>query len=85
MTDEDRANEIVLRVLEAIRPDQDDGFHHILAALQQVLVFQMALVCPICRKNIVRRLRSDLPAMLTKAGALAREAQQQYGEQHYQH
>jgi len=59
---------------------------HILVALQSALTFQMALVCPHCRKAIARRLRSDLPAMLTKAAGLAHAAQHQYGgEQHYQH
>jgi len=64
MIDEDRVNEILQRVVEALRPDQetDGGFDHILQALEHAFVFQMALVCPKCRKNIV--------AVMTEAALL---------------
>ena len=87
MIDENRVNEILQRVVEALRPEQgtEGGFDHILTALEHAFVFQMALACPRCRKNIARKLRSDLPMMLNKASSLARAAQQAHGEQHFLH
>jgi len=87
MIDADRVEKILQRILEAIRPDQGkgDGFDHILIALEQALAFQMVQLCPDCRRRLARQLRADIPAMLTKAADLAREAQQEHGEQHYRH
>jgi hypothetical protein len=42
----------------------------------------MALLCADCRRKLARKLRSDIPTMMTRASRLAREAQQEYGEQH---
>jgi hypothetical protein len=84
--DEDRTDRILQRILKAIEPDQGvDGFEDILAALQGALVFQMSLNCSNCRKKIARKLRADIPAMLTSAGQLARSAQQEFGEHHFKH
>ena len=82
MTDID---EILHRILKAIGPDQHGGIERILTALQAALTVQIALAHSDCRENITRRLRADLPAMLNKAYQLAHEAQELYGEQHYQH
>ena len=82
MTDEDRVTEILQRILDAIKPDQGDGFVHIFNALEQAMSFQMAMLCPDCRRKLAQKLRSHIPAMMTRASRLAREAQQEYGEQH---
>jgi hypothetical protein len=83
MTDEDRVDRIVLRILDAIKPDQgQDGFAHIFNALTQALSLQMALLCPDCRRKLAQKLRAHIPAMLTSASRLAREAQQEFGEHH---
>jgi len=83
MTDSDRVDQLLERILEAIKPDQGaDGFHHIFAALEAAISFQMALLCPDCRRRLARQLRSDIPAMITRATQLQREAQEEYGEQH---
>jgi hypothetical protein len=43
--DADRVDQILQRILEAIRPDQGhDGFNDIFNALTQALNFQMALL-----------------------------------------
>jgi hypothetical protein len=84
--DEDRSDKILHRILEAIKPDQGvDGFDDILAALQAAIAFQMSLNCANCRKKIARKLRADIPAMLTFAGRIAKEAQQEFGEHHFKH
>lgn len=59
MTDADRLNEILHRILKAIEPDQRQGgsFEHILLALQAAFTIQMALVHPDCRKSITRAVR----------------------------
>ena len=84
MSDEDRVDQILQRILKAIKPDQGhDGFEHILLALEDALAFQMALLCPDCRRRFARRLRADIPSMITKAAKLQREAQAEHGEQHF--
>jgi hypothetical protein len=84
--DEDHIERIFYRILEAIKPDQGiDGFDHILAALQRAIAFQMSLNCSNCRKKLARKLRADIPAMLTYAGRLAESAQQEFGEHHFKH
>jgi hypothetical protein len=84
--DENRIDTIFQRILKAIEPDQShDGFDSIILALQKAITFQMALACPHCRKGIGRKLRADIPAMLTAAGQLARSAQQEFGEHHTTH
>jgi hypothetical protein len=86
MIDEDRVDQILERILEAIHQDQgSDSFDNILEALQDAIAFQMALTCPACRRKIARKLRADIPAMLTRAAQFAAEAQQEHGEHHYQH
>ena len=87
MTDAERTDEILHQILKAVEPDQRErgSVERIITALQAALTFQMALVCPDFRKRVARRLRSDIPGILTKASALARDAQQQYGERHFLH
>jgi len=79
----DRVDQILQRILEAIKPDQGpDGFDDIILALEQALSFQMALMCADCRRRYARQLRANIPAMLTAAARLQREAQEEHAEQH---
>jgi len=79
----ERVDQILQRILDAIKPDQGhDGFVHIFNALEQAMSFQMALLCPHCRRKLAQELRSHIPMMITRAARLQREAQQEYGEQH---
>jgi hypothetical protein len=83
MIDEDRVERILQRIIDAVRPDQEaDGFHHIFTALEAAISFQMALLCSDCRRRLARQLRSDIPAMITRASQLQREVQEEYGEHH---
>jgi hypothetical protein len=70
MIDEDRIERIQQRIIDAIKPDQgsDGGFDHILVALEHVLAFQMALLCQDCRQRLAKKLRADIPAIVTCAG-----------------
>src|SRR5262245_41793571 len=71
------------RILAAIKPDQgNDGFVHIFNALTQAISFQMALLCPDCRRRLARKLKSHIPMMMTNAAQLAKEAQKEHGVQH---
>jgi hypothetical protein len=54
MSDEDHVERILLRILYAIKPDQGDGFVHIFNALEQAMSFQMALLCPDCRRKLAQ-------------------------------
>ena len=82
--DEEQVEAIVQCILEAVKPYQGkEGFGSILAALEEAITFQMALVCSKCRRNIARKLRADLPAMLSHAGQMQRKAQQEFGEFHF--
>jgi hypothetical protein len=45
-------------------------FGHIMSALMNCIIFQMAMVCPICRKNIARKIKRDLPTMVAYASRL---------------
>jgi hypothetical protein len=85
--DENHIETIFHRILEAIKPDQGpgDGFDVIFLALQRAISFQMALACSHCRKGLGRKLRANIPAMLTYAGQLQRSAQQEFGEHHTKH
>src|SRR5262245_37312795 len=83
MSDEDRVDRILDRILAAIKPDQgNDGFVHIFNALTQAISFQMALLCPDCRRRLARKLKSHIPMMMTNAAQLAKEAQKEHGVQH---
>ena len=48
-----------------------------------MISFQMALVCSKCRRNIARKLRADLPAMVSHAQQMQHRAQQEFGEFHF--
>jgi hypothetical protein len=39
----------------------------VFSALQHVFTFWMSRVCPACRRNVARKLKSDVPAMLNRA------------------
>jgi hypothetical protein len=71
MRDDDKADEILLRILEAIKPDQGhDNFTNILVALQDAFSFQLGLACPTCRKRLASKLRQNIPGILVKADQL---------------
>jgi hypothetical protein len=42
-----------------------------MTALMNMVVFQMSLVCPICRKDIARKIKRDLPRMVIYASQIA--------------
>jgi hypothetical protein len=73
----DPVKQIEQRIFEAIYTDDAPDFeiNHVFSALMNMVVFQMAHVCPMCRKNIAARIRRDLPSMVNFAGQLAREFQ----------
>jgi len=76
MSSEERVDEILQRILEAIRPYQGrDDYDSILNALIQAISFQMAIACPICRRKFAKMLRGHIPEMLTDANRLAALAQ----------
>ena len=82
--DEEKVEAIAQRILEAVKPYQGkEGFGSILAALEEMISFQMALVCSKCRRNIARKLRADLPAMVSHAQQIQHRAQQEFGEFHF--
>lgn len=85
--DKDRIETILQHILEVIESDRQgpDDFDSITLALQKAITFQMALACPHCRKQIVRRLRAHIPAMLNAASQLARSAQEEFGKHHTKH
>jgi hypothetical protein len=67
--------EIERKILEAIHgAGTKYNFNHIMSALMNTVVFQMALVCPTCRKNIARKIKRDIPGMVIHAGQLAATA-----------
>lgn len=51
----------------------DDGADPdtIFSALQSAFVFWLSIVCRNCRRDIARKLRADIPAMLNNANQLA--------------
>jgi hypothetical protein len=52
----------------------NDGGHTVttaLSALQDAFVHFMTRVCPDCRKNIAKKLKRDIPAMLEHANRVA--------------
>lgn len=72
MINEDRVEEILHRILGAIMPYQGhDGFYDILQALENAYSFEIAVACPNCRRRLARKLRSKIPAMVTRADQLA--------------
>jgi hypothetical protein len=86
MIENNRVAEIRHRVLEALGSEfgEQDGMKHVLQALEDALVFHMALICPGCRKQVANKLRADIPRMLALAGNMAATVQQRFGEQHWQ-
>jgi hypothetical protein len=57
---------------------QDDGGpvaepDVVFSALQRAFMFWMARYCLACRKNIARKLRADIPAMVNSASQFAAE------------
>ena len=49
-------------------------FASTLTALQDLITDHMAMVCPVCRKNIAKKFKRDFPQMVVNANGLAREA-----------
>ena len=76
MTDDrdeiDEIMEIGRRIFAAIRGEGTEySFDQIMTALMNMVVFQMSLVCPICRKDIARKIKRDLPRMVIYASQIA--------------
>ena len=75
MLDEDRIEEILQNILATIKPDQGHaGFWNIVSALEQAYSFQLALVCPVCRRKMAKRLKAQIPIMMACAAQLQQEA-----------
>jgi hypothetical protein len=53
---------------DATKPAYEFG--HIMSALMNCIIWQMSFVCPVCRKNIARKIKRDLPSMEMYAAKL---------------
>ena len=52
-------------------------------AIKRTLTFQMANLCPKCRKNVAAHFRRKLPAMANQAGQFAAHWAQQTGSDNF--
>jgi hypothetical protein len=59
-----------------------DNFNDLWQALEDIIAYQMALLCPDCRQKLAEKLRVDIPIMLTRASQMVPDAREQYGEFH---
>jgi hypothetical protein len=45
-------------------------FGHIMLALMNCIIWEVSFVCPVCRKNIMRQIKRELPSMEKYAAEL---------------
>ena len=73
--DEERVEQIFQKIITAIAPDQGlDGFWNILVALERAYSFQLALICPVCRRKLAKRLKAGIPHMMVMAAEMQSSA-----------
>ena len=51
-------------------------------ALEEIIIYYMALLCPDCRQKLAEKLRDGIPNMLTRASQIAPDVREQFGEFH---
>jgi hypothetical protein len=68
MTSDERRNEIADRIFETVK---EDDAQLTLQAMLQIIILEMALICPACRERIAKQLVEIVPAMLTEANKIA--------------
>jgi hypothetical protein len=59
-----------------------DNVNDLWQAIEGVISYQMALLCPDCRQKLAEKLRADIPVMLMRASQMVPDARAQYGEFH---
>jgi hypothetical protein len=68
LSGDELADRIIRMIWGGSKPE-----HDILQSLKLVLVFHMSLVCHNCQRDLVRRLKRDLPIMLIDARRLRKD------------
>jgi hypothetical protein len=59
-----------------------DNVDDYLPALEDVIAYYMALLCPNCRQKVAERLLNDIPAMLARASEYVPDMRSEFGEFH---
>jgi hypothetical protein len=59
-----------------------DNLNDLWQALEGIISYQMALLCPDCRQKLAEKLRADIPVMLMRASQMVPDAREQFGEFH---
>jgi hypothetical protein len=72
-------NSFLLECDIGLVPDNIDAFR---SAIEEIISYYMALLCPDCRQKMAERLLNDIPAMLARASELVPDARSEYGEFH---
>ena len=71
MASNDRIDELARKIVAGIINDDERDYDIIFAALTHVFAFWMSCVCRNCRRDVARKLKADIPAMLNSASQLA--------------
>jgi hypothetical protein len=80
---EDLAHSMMQDFLFTLDHELDpDNLNDLWQALEGIISYQMALLCPDCRQKLAEKLRADIPVMLTRASQMVPDARYQYGEFH---